>query len=268
MKIQFIIVGWHFDTSVAGSNYIDGLIELKKENKNVNIFWVCHREPTQIIKDNFEWKVFPNGEEFVAYEQFYQHKILDDNTLCFFTHDDLIIKDWNFIFKCYSLITENNHKFIGNGINYPCTYDPFEKGPPHGETSILLPNELRSYVKDSHKHLFDTKMDIKTLRGSFMCMFYKDLKNINGFEPREDIRKKISEGRFLPDKDGKHWYIHKDGRKEKVSGYGNVIQITFCYKLVRTYGNESITYLGDKYLDSEYIYECGSGNIDPNSPIS
>ena len=35
MKIQFIIVGWHFDTSVAGSNYIDGLIELKKENKNL-----------------------------------------------------------------------------------------------------------------------------------------------------------------------------------------------------------------------------------------
>ena len=30
MKIQFVIVGWHFDTSVAGDNYINWLIELQK----------------------------------------------------------------------------------------------------------------------------------------------------------------------------------------------------------------------------------------------
>ena len=43
MKIQFVIVGWHFDTSVAGDNYINGLIELQKNNKAINVFWVCHR---------------------------------------------------------------------------------------------------------------------------------------------------------------------------------------------------------------------------------
>lgn len=266
MKIQFIIVGWHFDTSVAGSNYIDGLIELQKKNDNISIFWVCHREPTQKIKDNFEWKLFPNGEEFVAYEQFYQYKQLDDDTLCFFTHDDIIIKDWGFIEKCYNLI-DQGFKAIGNGINYSCNYDPFEKGPPNGDTSILLPNELREYVKTPHKHLFNKKLNIKTLRGSFMCMKYSDLKFINGFEPSEHIRKSISESRFLPDENGKCWYVHEDGRKEKVSGYGNIIQVTFCYKLVRVYSNESITYLGDRYLDSEYIYECGRGNFDKNSPM-
>ena len=266
MKIQFIIVGWHFDKSAAGSNYIDGLIELQKINDAIEVFWVCHQEPTQKIKDNFEWKLFPNGEEFVAYEQFYQYKKLDDDTMCFFTHDDIIIKDWEFIQTCYDLLCQG-YKAIGNGINYPCDVDPFEKGPPNGETSILLPKELREYVKEPHKHLFDKKMNIKTLRGSFMCMKYEDLNNINGFEPREDIRTSISEGRFLPDENGKCWYVHEDGRKEKVSGYGNVIQVTFCYKLVKVYGNESITYLGKKYLDSPYIYECGRGNIDPNAPM-
>jgi hypothetical protein len=266
MKIQFIIVGWHFDTSAAGSNYIDGLLELTQINNNVDVFWVCHKDPPSIIKDNFEWSLFPNGEEFVAYEQFYQHKKLDDDTLCFFTHDDIIIKDWGFIEKCYNLISQG-FKAIGNGINYMCEYDPFEKGYPEGNTSILLPNELREYVKKSHQHLFDKKLNIRTLRGSFMCLKYGDLKHINGFEPREDIREKISEGRFLPDENGKFMYIHEDGRKEKVSGYGNVIQTTFCYKLVRVFGNESIIYLGKYYLNSEYIYECGRGNIDPNSPM-
>ena len=101
-----------------------------------------------------------------------------------------------------------------------------------------------------------------------MCMLYKDLKEINGFEPREDIREQISEKRFLPDENGKCWYVTEDGEKEKVSGYGNVIQTTFCYKLVRVYGNESVAYLGNKYLDSEYIYECGRGGFDPNSPMN
>ena len=217
MKIQFIIVGWHYDTSVAGENYIEGLIELLKINDNVSIFWVCHKEPTQIIKDNFEWGLFPNGEEFVAYEQFYQHKKLDDNTLCFFTHDDIIIKKWEFINVCWELITTHGYKAIGNGANYPSIYDPYERGMPYGNSSRLLPNELRTYVKESHQHLFTERMNIKTLRGSFICMLYKDLKEINGFEPREDIRIKISEGRFLPDEEGKHWYITEDGEKEKVN---------------------------------------------------
>ena len=159
MKIQFIIVGWHFDTSVAGSNYIDGLIELKKENKNVNIFWVCHREPTQIIKDNFEWKVFPNGEEFVAYEQFYQHKILDDNTLCFFTHDDLIIKDWNFINVCIEKL--KTHKAVGNGQNYSFSMDPQAIITPGNNSypeNIIPWGSVTKWieeVRDENKHIFD-----------------------------------------------------------------------------------------------------------------
>ena len=56
MKIQFIIVGWHFE---AFPEFIDGLIELQNNNsEHIDIFWSCHKEPSQRIKDHFQYKVF------------------------------------------------------------------------------------------------------------------------------------------------------------------------------------------------------------------
>ena len=55
MKIQFIIIGWHYFP-----DYINDLIELKNSNDNINVFWVCRKDPPQIIKDNFDWKLFDN----------------------------------------------------------------------------------------------------------------------------------------------------------------------------------------------------------------
>ena len=57
MKIQFIIVGWHYDTSVAGENYIEGLIELLKINDNVSIFNIfSRREITkETLKDIYDF---------------------------------------------------------------------------------------------------------------------------------------------------------------------------------------------------------------------
>ena len=43
MKLQFIIVGWHFDNF---PELIDQLIELDKENDIIDIFWTCHKEPS------------------------------------------------------------------------------------------------------------------------------------------------------------------------------------------------------------------------------
>ena len=37
MKIQFIIVGWHYNQK----ELIDGLIELQEGNESINIFWSC-----------------------------------------------------------------------------------------------------------------------------------------------------------------------------------------------------------------------------------
>ena len=55
-KIQFIICGWwydKFDGRRGITDFIDGLIELQKENDFIDIFWTCHKEPTQLVKDNF-----------------------------------------------------------------------------------------------------------------------------------------------------------------------------------------------------------------------
>ena len=66
MKIQFIIAGWYYNQD----SLINGLIELNKTNKEVNVFYACHKEPTEYVKDNFDWKLFDNvGEEIVAYQQ-------------------------------------------------------------------------------------------------------------------------------------------------------------------------------------------------------
>jgi hypothetical protein len=41
MKIQFIVVGWHYE---AFPELIDELIELQKTNSElINIFWSCHK---------------------------------------------------------------------------------------------------------------------------------------------------------------------------------------------------------------------------------
>ena len=52
MKIQFIVTGWHFNQS----SLIDGLYELKEDNKDtIDVFWSCHREPTNDIKEKFNF---------------------------------------------------------------------------------------------------------------------------------------------------------------------------------------------------------------------
>ena len=93
MKIQFIICGWHMNRK----SLIDGLYELQKQNKDtVGVFWSCHREPTDEIKQKFNHKLFFNGgEEYGAYQQGVEHLNLDDDTICFFLHDDLVLKSFD-----------------------------------------------------------------------------------------------------------------------------------------------------------------------------
>ena len=98
MKIQFIIVGWHFD---AFPDFIDQLIDLNKNNDIVDIFWSCHKEPTNKVKENFNYKIFPNlGLEDGAYQQALDYLDIPDDTVLFLMHDDLVVKDWSFINIC------------------------------------------------------------------------------------------------------------------------------------------------------------------------
>src|SRR3989304_7651483 len=99
LKIQFIILGWHY----SPIEYQQELLELIESNKydnkvEIRVFWVCKREPTQFIKDHFEYKIYPNeGLEWKGYTEGFNDLELDDETIVFFTHDDLKIKDWAFV---------------------------------------------------------------------------------------------------------------------------------------------------------------------------
>ena len=123
MKIQFIVVGWHFNEF---PELVDQLIELNENNDTINIFWSCHKEPSKKVKENFKYKVFPNlGLEDGAYQQALDYLNLSDDTILFLMHDDLVVKDWGFINKCLEALN-NGYKVVGNGINYPLTLNPNE----------------------------------------------------------------------------------------------------------------------------------------------
>ena len=122
MKIQFIIVGWHFDNF---PELIEGLKQLNESNDMIDVLWTCHKEPSESVKNNFAYKVFPNeGLEDGAYQQALDYLNLADDTILFLTHDDIIIKSWEFINVCLSSIINYGICFIGNGANYGFYLDP------------------------------------------------------------------------------------------------------------------------------------------------
>ena len=41
----------------------------------------------------------------------------------------------------------------------------------------------------------------------------------------------------------------------------------FSYKINKVFGPHSISYLSDRYLDSDFIYEMGRGEIIPDHPM-
>lgn len=230
MKIQFIVVGWHFDNFPELS---DQLIELN-QNDHVNIFWSCHKSPSNKIKDNFDYKLFPNlGLEDGAYQQALDYLDIEDDTVLFLIHDDLIIKDWEFINKCINLLNQG-FTFIGNGVNYPLMLDPQE---------IKRGKRYIDFVKDEYKHLFDQKMFTLTLRESFICTKRKYLKQIGDFE--------VIWEEPQPDENGKY----------HIGGIGNTMQSLLGYKITKVYGKNKVTYLSNTYQDSDYLYECGRGQI-------
>ena len=63
MRIKVIICGWWYDKFDHRENlteFIEGLISLNENNNNIDIFWACHKEPIDLVKNNFEWKLYEN----------------------------------------------------------------------------------------------------------------------------------------------------------------------------------------------------------------
>ena len=260
MKIQFIICGWHMNRE----NLIDGLYELKEQNKDyIDVFWSCHRKPTEEIKDKFECKEFFNGgEECGAYDQAVEYLNLSDNTVCFFLHDDLIIKDFSFINICLEILNEG-YVVVGNGRDYTENLDPFKKSEI-GITEEFDGAYFKDYVKEENQYMFDKQMSIVKVRPSFICMKYKDVKAMNGFEPRIEA--------YTPPLVKKDEWCENDephyrGTKG-LGSFGNLFPALVSYKMNKVFGQEKITYLSNNYVDSDYIYECQRGDVSDMHPMS
>jgi hypothetical protein len=234
MKIQFIIVGWHFESF---PEFIDGLIELQDTNSEfVDIFWSCHKEPSQRIKDHFQYKVFPNlGLEDGAYQQALDYLNLDDNTILFLMHDDIVVKDWNFINVCLNLLNSGK-AFIGNGQAYYTTLDPY--------TEVSVDTDKKQYkewVKPEAQYLFETSYNFLTIRESFMCTTRRYLKQIHDFE--------VIWKEPIPDANGKY----------HLGSIGNLQQALLSFKITKVFGLDRITFLSSTLQDSEFLYECARG---------
>ncbi len=256
MKIQFIVVGWHYHQQ----EFYEGLKELNDNNESISVFWSCHKDPPKYIKNNFKYELFPNlGEEFIAYQQAIDYLDLEDNTVCFFIHDDVIIKDWEFINVCVNKL--NTYKFLGNCLNYPMSeLDPTKVYAEMGIKEEFDNKTMADYALDSTKHIFDRKLhNFPVIRGSFICCLYKDLKQIYGFEPRKDAWV------------GPEWneeyktYCYRGAKG--LGKFGNMFMFMFSYKINRVFGPNNINYLSNRYLDSDFIYEMGRGEIDKNNPM-
>ena len=257
MKIQFIVVGWHYHQH----EFYEGLKELNDNNEKINVFFSCHKDPPKFIKENFKYQLFPNvGEEFIAYQQAIEYLDIEDDTVCFFMHDDVIIKNWEFINICLDKL--NTHKFLGNCLNYPMNYfDPTDTNyVPQGISEGFDNKTVADYAQDETKKLFDKKLSpVIVIRGSFICCRYKDLKQIYGFEPRK-------EAWVGPEWSNKYQTYCYRGAKG-LGKFGNMFMFMFSYKINKVFGPHSISYLSDRYLDSDFIYEMGRGEIDPNNPM-
>ena len=258
MKIQFIVTGWHFNQE----NTIQALYDLKDMNQDVDVFWSCHREPPASIKDRFDYKVFFNGgEECGAFDQAIDFLELNDEVVCFFLHDDLIIKDFEFIQICVEALA-SGYKVIGNGRDYGDNFDPFKK-TEIGITEQFDGAYFKDYVKEENQHMFDKQRPIAKVRPSFICMTVGSVKEMGGFEPRQEayVPPLTKADEWCPNDEP-----HYRGTKG-LGSFGNLFPALVCYKMNVVFGTDKITYLSGTYVDSKYIYECQRGEISEMHPM-
>lgn len=232
MKIQFIIVGWHFDDY---PELIKGLYELKQSNSEyINVFWSCHKDPSSDIKEKFQYKVFPNlGLEDGAYQQALDYLDLSDDTILFLMHDDLVVKDWGFINICIERL-QKGYAFIGNGVNYP-----EHTAPNKIYDEKHFPRTVLEVCRPETKHYFEKTGLAYTFRESFICTTRKYLREIYDFEV---IWENPAEG-------------------TPIGPMGNMQQTMLGWKITQYFGPQRMSYLSNTYMDSEWLYECERGKI-------
>jgi len=250
IKIQIIVCGWWFDEFEGKTTFIDNLNELQKNNSNISVFWSCHKEPPQIIKDNFDYKVFENlGLEHGAYDQGLNYLNLDDDVVCYFMNDDMYIHDWDWINLCTNqLLNTPNIKFVMNGVDYYFLMNPQEI--PKLSRWRGTEDKIIDYIKVESKKYFMDNVTLlsRTLRTSFIGCVRKTLRDINDFEWC-----KVPLMYDIPNHE-------HDGCIDTI---GNLSLQLFSYKVDKTYGLDKVRYLSNYYRYSKYITECLRGEHSP-----
>jgi|TARA_R110002167_G_scaffold2537_7_gene12788 hypothetical protein len=236
LKIQFIILGWHYNPI----SYQEGLVELIKNNPNVdiNVYFVCKKEPTQFVKDNFKYKVYDNiGLEWKGYTDGFFDLDLDDDTICFFTHDDIEVLDWNFLPIIIDKLN-SGIKLMGNGSNPQFYLDPNAIITPNN-TDEPFPYGSKYTWKEvaTNKEYFTEPGLCKNLRASFMSMKAKTFRDMKGLEWIADPYDGAS-GNLL---------------------WANISVNLSGYKWTKLYGENSIDFLSNTYAISPYINELERG---------
>tara|TARA_R100000315_G_scaffold59360_1_gene35096 strand:- start:646 stop:1368 length:723 start_codon:yes stop_codon:yes gene_type:complete len=239
MKIRFIISGWHYNRI---DEFYDGLLQLEKDNDFIKVFWACHAEPTEYVKSNFDYKYFPKiGLSDTKYQQALDYLGVEDDEIVFFMHDDIVIKNWEFIGKSIEFLNQG-YKVVGNGLNYPDPFNPFVEPIDKWKhiKNYKIPNWMKNkkyidFVKEENKHIFDNQQVSSTVKLAFMCMKRGDLRKVGDFEPTYE-------------------YVDKP-----IGPAGNITQSLLGYKLTKIFGTDKFAYLSNDYSDSDYIYECLRG---------
>jgi hypothetical protein len=162
-RICFCVTGWHFFQSVYETLSATGN----------DIYIVSHRSQSETpsflanyVPEERIWYEVNLGYDWGSYQQFLSRNLWQNYDVCFFLHDDLIIKDLAFIQKCKNLF-EKGAKVVGNGIpgnhrSWPRTHLACYAH------SIWLPPSL--------------EFEHDVVRGSFFATTTEALERIRNFE--------------------------------------------------------------------------------------
>ena len=110
MKIQFIVVGWYYNQD----SLHNGLKELNENNDNINVFYSCHKEPTQFMQPIEQPKEIKlDGMRTLDMTD---HKEMNSLIESLQQVKPYVAKHKEIVTDIKSLVPDDCRKAIGNGI--------------------------------------------------------------------------------------------------------------------------------------------------------
>jgi hypothetical protein len=162
-RLCFCITGWHYSESVYAACLESGF----------DLFIISHRPSVRIPELFFRSipadHIFqePNlGYDWGCYQQFIAHGLWKSYDVIFFMHDDLFIRNLDFIPHSLELI-QSGAQVVGNGLNSAQVAWPRTHLQCYAHSGWLPPS---------------TAFEHQTVRGSFFAITARALQKIRHFE--------------------------------------------------------------------------------------